>query len=64
MVGAWVLAGQSTGYNEGGSSDNEPQMAASVCISDTQGQMEPITGGHRAAQEGGDGGYCLPLSPL
>lgn len=38
-------------------------MAASVCISDTQGQMEPLTGRCRAGQEGGDGSYLLPCSP-
>lgn len=34
IVGAWVLAGQSTGYNEGGSSDNEPQ-GQPLCVSVT-----------------------------
>lgn len=43
MVGARVLASQSTGFDEGGSSDNEPQKAASVCISDAQGQREPLS---------------------
>lgn len=63
LGGAWVLAGQSTGYDEGGSSDNGPQVAASVCISDAQGRMEPLTRRRRAGREGEDGHYCLPLSP-
>ena len=39
------------------------QMAASVCTSDPQGQMEPLSGRHRAGQEGEDGSYLLPRSP-